>query len=226
MPEGGNIVKTVLKVDLSECESLDKRYIEGIRYLKSYIRDMKFITHLNTKRRLQCYIEAHFNYDEAVKKLNSEGDNLNYDCLKSCISNINSLIKKQFGDVCSIINCPDENNIELLHQAVKLNKGKVGLSSVLSKYVDDTFTRKYDLHTCKKELLFVMLLCQPSIDKMLENMDKNKLRYICTLLSYPIKNRYDANELEDFLKIEKIVARVGKCKLGDLFGLSDEESVG
>ena len=39
MPEGGNIVKTVLKVDLSECESLDKRYIEGIRYLKSYIRD-------------------------------------------------------------------------------------------------------------------------------------------------------------------------------------------
>ena len=57
-------------------------------------------------------------------------------------------------------------------------------------------------------------------------MDKNQLRYICTLLSYPIKNRYDANELEDFLKIEKIVARVGKCKLGDLFGLSDEESVG
>ena len=223
MSESGNIVKTILKVDLSECESMDERYVEGIRYLKSYIWDMKFITHMNTKRRLQCYIDSHFDYKEALKKLNNEGDNLNYDCLKSCISNINSLIKKQFGDVCSIVNNPDESNIELLHQAVKLNMGKVGLSQVLSKFVDDTFTRKYDLHTCKKELLLVMLLCRPAIDKMVENVDKQKLRYICTLLSYPIKNPSDAKELEDFLKIEKIINRIERCDFTELFESSFKE---
>ena len=136
------------------------------------------------------------------------------------------MIKKQFGDVCAIIKNPNEKNTLRLYQAVKLNIGKVELASMLSKYVDETFTRKYDLHTCKKELLLVMFLCKPSIDKMLENIDKDKLRYICTLLSYPIKNPSDANELEDFLKIEKIMARVEKCKLGDLFGLSDEEYIG
>ena len=71
-----------------------------------------------------------------------------------------------------------------------------------------------------------MLYCRPSIDKMIDNLDKNKLRYICTLLSYPMKNPSDAMRLENFLKIEKILARVERCNLGDLFGLSDEESVG
>ena len=43
MTDVGNIIKSVLKVDLSECESMDKRYIQSIRYLKAYILDMKFL---------------------------------------------------------------------------------------------------------------------------------------------------------------------------------------
>ena len=40
MSEVGNIIKAVLKVDLSECKSMDERYIKAIRYLKSYVLDM------------------------------------------------------------------------------------------------------------------------------------------------------------------------------------------
>lgn len=226
MSEVGNILKAVLKVDLSECESMDERYIKAIRYLKSYVLDMGFLRNTKTKRRLQCYIESNFNYDEAVKRLNQESDKLNYDALKSTICHVNTLLRNQFGDVCRIIRNPDEANIDYLVKSVQLSMGKVELSSELSKYVDETFNKSYDLETCKNELLFAMLFCRPSIDKMIENVDKNKLRYICTLLSYPMKNPSDAMRLENFLKIEKILARVERCNLGDLFGLSDEEFVG
>ncbi|MBQ8627399.1 MAG: hypothetical protein IJ419_14745 [Agathobacter sp.] len=223
MSEVGNIIKAVLKVDLSECESMDERYIKAIRYLKSYVLDMEFLRNAKTKRRLQCYIESNFNYEDAVKRLNQESDDVSYDALKSTICHVNTLLKNQFGDICGIIKNPDEKNIEDLYNAVRLNMGKVDLSSELSKYVDETYTKKYDLHTCKKELLLVMLLCRPAIDKMVENVDKQKLRYICTLLSYPIKNPSDAKELEDFLKIEKIISRIERCDFTELFESSCKE---
>ena len=219
MSEFGNIVKAVLKVDLSEYESMDERYIKAIRYLKAYILDMIFLRNAKTKRRLQCYIESNFNYDEAVKRLNQESDDVSYDALKSTICHVNTLLKNQFGDVCKIIKNPDESNINYLIKSVQLNMGKVEISSELSKYVDETFNKSYDLETCKNELLFAMLFCRPSIERMIENLDKNKLRYICTLLSYPMKNPSDAMRLENFLKIEKILARVERCNLGDLFGV-------
>ena len=223
MSDVGNVVKVVLKVDLSECESMDKRYIKSLRYLKAYILDMDFLRNAKSKRRLQCYIESNFNYDEAVKRLNQESDELNYDALKSTICHVNTLLRNQFGDICGIIKNPDDKNIEYLYSAVRLNMRKVDLSSELSKYVDETYTKKFDLHTCKKELLLVMLLCRPAIDKMVENVDKQKLRYICTLLSYPIKNPSDAKELEDFLKIEKIINRIEKCDFRELFESSGKE---
>ena len=226
MSEVGNIIKAVLKVDLSECKSMDERYIKAIRYLKSYVLDMGFLRNAKTKRRLQCYIESNFNYEDAVKRLNQESDDVSYDALKSTICHVNTLLKNQFGDVCRIIKNPDEQNIEYLIKSIQLNKGKVELSSELSKYVDETFNKKYDLESCKNELLFAMLFCKPSIERMIENLDKNKLRYLCTLLSYPMKNPSDAMRLENFLKIDKIIARVERCNLGDLFGLSDEEPVG
>ena len=226
MSDVGNIIKAVIKVDLSECESKDKRYIQSIRYLKAYILDMNFLRNAKTKRRLQCYIESNFNYEDAVKRLNQESDDVSYDALKSTICHVNTLLKNQFGDIIRVIKNPDDTNIDYLVKSVQLSIGKVELSSELSKYVDETFNKKYDLEACKNELLFAMLYCMPSIDKMIDNLDKNKLRYICTLLSYPMKNPSDAMRLENFLKIEKILARVERCNLGDLFGLSDEESVG
>lgn len=226
MSDVGNIIKAVLRVDLSECESMDVRYIKSVRYLKSYILDMEFLRNAKTKRRLQCYIESNFTYEEAVKRLNQECDDVTYDALKSTICHVNTLLKNQFGDIIRIIRNPDEANIDYLVKSVQLNMGKVELSSELYKYVDETFNKKYDLEACKNELLFAMLFCRPSIDKMIDNLDKNKLRYICTLLSYPMKNPSDAMRLESFLKIDKIMARVERCKLGDLFGLSEGESVG
>ena len=223
MSDVGNIIKAVLKVDLSECESMDVKYIKSVRYLKSYILDMEFLRNSKTKRRLQLYIESNFTYEEAVKRLNQESDDVSYDALKSTICHVNTLLRNQFGDICGIIKNPDDKNIEDLYNAVRLNIGKVDLSSELSKYVDETYTKKYDLHTCKKELLLVMLLCRPAIDRMIENVDKQKLRYICTLLSYPIKNPSDAKELEDFLKIEKIISRIERCDFTELFESSCKE---
>ena len=216
-PDVGNIIKTVFKFDRSAVSEEFQELIICVNYIEQHITEMNFLRDAKTKNRISTYINCGCNYSAAVEQLNKAGDNLNYQCLTSTVCYANTKLRSTFGDVCKMIKNPTNENVEYLSRAILLQENKVGLIDELKKYADKTLNTNYELQDCEKEIMLLMLLCSSTVQQLINNVDDRKLRYLVTLLEFPIKNAFNAWKLESRLNSEKIIEKLSARSIGEFF---------
>lgn len=155
-----------------------------LRDISKWLQDFSWLRNSETKFRVKCFLDAKFNYKDALEKVNADKKNqLSLNAYKVSINYASDRLKELFGDdFFDVLH----DNVVLASHRFEIIKNGNSLAYIesedVAKSIPDTGFMRFSLNECKEELLFLALFSKSNIKSYFDRVDMNKLQYLKRLL--------------------------------------------
>lgn len=181
----GNIIKKVLLLEKDTSPACAN--YNTIKKVASYIRDLSYLKHNDSRVRIKAYIANDFDYNATLLALKKKGITTTYGALKASISYANKMIASKFG--VSVVRYLEEDYklIEKRLPLLDIDINKLLLADTV-KSMPEHKNVNFNINDCKAEAKFLKQYSKTVFEYEKSKLDPRKLAYIRRLLTSPSIN--------------------------------------